>query len=967
MKRFLFMLMACVLTFNIAAGQSLAINITGAAANSSSILDVSSTSKGVLVPRMTKAQKNVIASPAAGLLVYQSAPDSIGFHYYNSSQWVWLNPSGTAGNDWSITGNTGTDTAVNFIGTSDNMPIRLKQNNVWIGQLNRNNDNYFIGELAGKSNTAGVRNVAIGTFALLSNTTGSSNIAIGTQALGINTTGNSNVAIGDSAAYNANVSGIVAVGNKALLNNTTGIQNAALGESALYKNSTGFRNTGIGYNSLSDNTVGSFNTAIGSLALSNNTTGNNNTAIGQAALFVNTTGSNNTAIGNNVMSSNLSGAGNIAIGPYTMFTNSTGNNNVVIGNQAAYNSNVSDIVAVGTKALFSNTTGTELSAIGDSALYSNTTGDFNTAVGSGSLKKNTTGFDNVAFGNKALYSTTTGSSNTAIGNNALFSNILGLNNTALGYGALNKNISSSNTAVGYNALSESTTGFQNIAVGGLALQNNAPSGNYNVAIGFGTLQDNSGIYNIGIGTDALSQVSGNANIGIGHQSLWVNTSGQQNIGLGYYSLRTNATGRTNIAIGGLALFDNTTGSYNIAIGDSAAYNSNVSDLVAIGSKALWNNTSGTGHTAIGYHSLFSNTTGSNNTAIGNQAGQLNNGSGNVFIGYNAGASEAGSNKLYIENSNSATPLIYGDFSTNLLRVNGTLNINNDYSFPIADGLANQVLRTDGIGNVSWAAVSGESTTANNGLTLTGSNVALGGSFLNNTTITQGNFNLTHHLSGSGDFLISTLTNNPFTVLDNGNVGINTNTPLYKFHMANSIGGLTNLSNSAMIQNTNAVTTGQATLAFKNTGPAGLPGNRAWITGMNAFDNYVIAYGDSLTGSNAIVRVDTAGYVGVNPNGFPTSRLDVVGSFGSNIKAINSNQTLNEDDHTIIVSAGTGAITIILPAAATCERREYVIVNRTGTDKTISPAYNDFSGSSSIAPANASITLQSNGTNWFRIH
>jgi hypothetical protein len=69
--------------------QSVAINTTGATANTSAILDVSSTSKGVLVPRMTKAQKNAIATPATGLLIYQGAPDSIGFHYYNGSAWVW--------------------------------------------------------------------------------------------------------------------------------------------------------------------------------------------------------------------------------------------------------------------------------------------------------------------------------------------------------------------------------------------------------------------------------------------------------------------------------------------------------------------------------------------------------------------------------------------------------------------------------------------------------------------------------------------------------------------------------------------------------------------------------------------------------------------------------------------------------------------------------------------------------------
>ncbi len=50
--------------------------------------------------------------------------------------------------------------------------------------------------------------------------------------------------------------------------------------------------------------------------------------------------------------------------------------------------------------------------------------------------------------------------------------------------------------------------------------------------------------------------------------------------------------------------------------------------------------------------------------------------GNVFLGYNSGYSETGSNKLYIENSNSGAPLIGGDFSTNRVGINvapGSIN------------------------------------------------------------------------------------------------------------------------------------------------------------------------------------------------------------------------------------------------------------------------------------------------------
>lgn len=55
----------------------------------SAIGDIRSTTKGILIPRMTEAQKNAIASPATSLLVYQT-DENAGFWYYDSTAWVWL-------------------------------------------------------------------------------------------------------------------------------------------------------------------------------------------------------------------------------------------------------------------------------------------------------------------------------------------------------------------------------------------------------------------------------------------------------------------------------------------------------------------------------------------------------------------------------------------------------------------------------------------------------------------------------------------------------------------------------------------------------------------------------------------------------------------------------------------------------------------------------------------------------------
>ena len=83
-----------------------AINKAGTLADPSAILDVSSDDAGILIPRMTKAQRNSINSPAEGLLIYQ-IDDTVGFWYHSFGIWKLIG-SGTGSSivNGTATGNT---------------------------------------------------------------------------------------------------------------------------------------------------------------------------------------------------------------------------------------------------------------------------------------------------------------------------------------------------------------------------------------------------------------------------------------------------------------------------------------------------------------------------------------------------------------------------------------------------------------------------------------------------------------------------------------------------------------------------------------------------------------------------------------------------------------------------------------------------------------------------------------------
>jgi len=203
---------------------------------------------------------------------------------------------------------------------------------------------------------------------------------------------------------------------------------------------------------------------------------------------------------------------------------------------------------------------------------------------------------------------------------------------------------------------------------------------------------------LGSGSGELDDGSDNDNVGVGYHALHRVDSGYRNVAIGHSALLNMDNGDNNIAIGKNTLALTDTGSMNVAIGTYTLQYNKVDRNTAVGHSALYFSETGEKNTAIGHFADYYNQNGSKNTVIGCHAGlgsYYHSRTGCVFIGYAAGSNELGSNKLYIENSSSVTPLIGGDFEADEVYINGTIKITG--GSPGAD----KVLTSDADGNASW--------------------------------------------------------------------------------------------------------------------------------------------------------------------------------------------------------------------------------------------------------------------------
>lgn len=254
-----------------------------------------------------------------------------------------------------------------------------------------------------------------------------------------------------------------------------------------------------------------------------------------------------------------------------------------------------------------------------------------------------------------------------------------VNSTYVGYRAgylnVNKDFGGGNTFVGHQSGMNTTLGRNNVFLG-----------------------TNSGV----------SNTNGSDNTFLGWGSGAVNTSGEYNTFLGRSTGDANTTASYATFVGALAGVKNTTGPGNTFVGFGSGYNNTNggnNTLMGWGSGGSLNSW---GNTILGSFSGVS-TVGDGNTIIGYTAGRYATGSGNILLGAGAGENATGDNKLYIHNTNSNEPTIFGDLVTKKIGIGGlstfpttagTIDVSN-YKLFVKGGILTEEVRVS-LQSTTWA-------------------------------------------------------------------------------------------------------------------------------------------------------------------------------------------------------------------------------------------------------------------------
>ena len=244
---------------------------------------------------------------------------------------------------------------------------------------------------------------------------------------------------------------------------------------------------------------------------------------------------------------------------------------------------------------------------------------------------------------------------------------------------------------------------------------------------------------------------------------------------------------------------------SLYLGNNAGNNllSTGDESVGIGYRAAYHNTTGSDNVAIGYRSNYNNQTGDYNTIVGATAGEgssNNSINGSVFLGYEAGFNETTDNKLYIENSSTDAPLIWGDFENDSVKVNGKAHITTSLS--VGSGSKAVLNNSISVGNntevhgLTSIAVGEENLAFGFHSSAFGLGIramsyvgtAIGRYNVGDALDSQTDWNETDVIFEIGNGADNANRSNAVTVLKNGNVGFGPSAPTTSLHV-NAVNGV----------------------------------------------------------------------------------------------------------------------------------------------------------------------------------
>ena len=509
------------------------------AKNASAVLELESTTKGFLMPRMTTVQLTSISAPATGLTIFNTTDSCV--YIYRGTVGGWQSTCSAAYNGgWSLLGNTGTSATTNFIGTTDAVDFVTRTGNTERMRVS-STGNVGIGittpiyklDLSGASNILRIQGLTggLGTVTDSIITIASATGVINRRSIAdvLNSTNTAWLLGGNSLLSAGSIGTTTSQDVNVITNGTTRLTVSAAGA---------ITQTGTGVVTLTGNVAASSGATItGTSGVNLNTTGTGTTTIGSAtsatavtgATGINTAGTGATTIGNATSTTAVTGTANI---------NTAGTGTTTIGNATSATA-ITGATTINSTGTAANTVGNSTSTtttVAGATVNLNTTGTVTTNIGSATATTTELGTVNVNNSGTGTMNigTSAGAAITNIGSATATTNINGtaLNITGLASGATTDSLVSVNPATG----ATHRLSISNVIGSSITANNGLTKTGTNVALG-GTLTTSTTILqatndfivtggNVGIGaaTSPTSTFQVTGSVGVSYKKVTVNTT-----------------------------------------------------------------------------------------------------------------------------------------------------------------------------------------------------------------------------------------------------------------------------------------------------------------------------------------------------------------------------------------------------------------------------------------------------------